>query len=189
MPCIVGKKTWEDKTRDTAMSTVASVTDEAFLLLVMENSWSVWKQMANNDSGELPLHEQRQLPLYTGTPGGSGRNEGWGDKGMKRFNELCRKIEKDREDYGKTFDSEYMLIREQECSNSRKRKTMTDEGAVGKPAPYYDLQDLDKSIAALRASRKLKENNIGSENARIVDDNSNDSTSSSRCAEKDQEHV
>ena len=67
---------------------------------------------------------------------------------------------------------------------------MTNDDAIGKPAPYYDCQDLDKSIAASRASRKLKEKGIRSGSiGSIENEDGSESTSSSQCAEKDQQQV
>ena len=184
LPCVVGKKQWDDASRDGPMSEIADETDEAFLLLVLENSWLVWKQLAEYPKGELPLQKDRMLPKYTGTPAGSGRNEGWGDLGTKRYNQLCKRVELDRKENGTSFDREYLLKRQEECRNQRKRKSMSDEGAVRKEAPYWNPNKLKKVTEAAIAARKKKQEEENSET-----ENESDSDSSLEHARRNQEIV
>ena len=122
MSCVVGKKRWDDTSRDVHMSDIVDETDEAFLLLVLENSWLVWKQLVEYPKGTLPNNEVRLFQKYTGAPVGNGRNEGWGDLGTKRYNQLCKRVAQDRLDNGERFDREYLLRRREECQHREKKE-------------------------------------------------------------------
>ena len=187
MPCVVGKKNWDDQSRDEPMSEIADESDEAFLLLVIENSYLVWKQLAKYPKGTLPEGEaKRNLPLYTGTPAGSGRNEGWGDTGTKRFNALCRRVEKDRAEHGEQFDREYIAKRREECANGRKRKSMIDDDAVRKEAPYFNHKKLKKCTAKkVLARQEEKKENDSSDTS----DSDNDTVSDTSLHAKVSEEV
>ena len=187
MPCVVGKKNWDDQSRDEPMSEIADESDEAFLLLVLENSWLVWKQLAKYPKGTLPEGEaKRNIPLYTGTPAGSGRNEGWGDAGTKRFNALCRRVEKDRAENGEQFDREYIAKRREECANGRKRKSMVDDEAVRKEAPYFNLKKLKICTAKKINARQEEKKKIDNSDTSDTDD---DSESESSLRPKELEEV
>ena len=143
------------------MSEIASFTDEAFALLILENSWSVWKQLAKYPQG-VPETETKALPKYTGTPAGTGRNEGWGNDGMSRFNELCDSVKRDREDNSIQFDRPYMLRRQAESNNRRKRKSMADAGAQ-RTAPAFDVELLRSQTDALTKADTPEEGGEGVE--------------------------
>ena len=182
MPCVVGKKNWDDLSRDEPMSEIVDESDEAFLLLVLENSWLVWKQLVQYPKGQLPEGEaKRLLPLYTGTPAGSGRNEGWGDAGTKRFNALCKRVEIDRLDNGEQFDREYIKKRKQECVNGRKRKAMVDDEGVQKEAPYFNPKKLEK-ITAKKVHSRIEE-------PQDSDDESSSSESAGNASETSVSHT
>jgi len=109
------------------MSGIATSTDEAWALLVLENSWDVWKQQAGSPSGKVELKEP--LPTkWTNTSLLASRSEGWGRKGMRRFNELVRKVTEDREN-NKGSEQLYMESKQDESDRKAgklKRKREDD---------------------------------------------------------------
>jgi len=45
LACVVGKHDWKQQTKKELISQVATISDEAFALLVLENIWDEWKDM------------------------------------------------------------------------------------------------------------------------------------------------
>mgnify|MGYP001016853275 CR=1 FL=1 len=93
----------------TGMSSIATVSDEAFvLLLVLENNWKRWLDVNNKSKNEHAPSKRGQgdrttfeiLPLCTNincvkVNDGNGGNRGWNETGIERFNELCCKVKQD----------------------------------------------------------------------------------------------
>jgi len=55
LACVVGKHNWKQQTKIELISQVATISDEAFALLVLENIWDEWKVM--NMVGFSSRHE------------------------------------------------------------------------------------------------------------------------------------
>ena len=45
LPCVVEKHDWKWQTKKELISQVATISDEAFALLILENIWDEWKDM------------------------------------------------------------------------------------------------------------------------------------------------
>ena len=95
LPCIVGRAKWDKVVTCKLVSKMSTSTDEAWGLILLENSWDLWKQMAEAPDGKV-LPKDREATKWTNTDGHAKKNEGWGDKGIPRFNVLMRSVLADR---------------------------------------------------------------------------------------------
>lgn len=137
LPCIVGKTLWDKESALVEISKIASATDEAWGLLLLENSWDLWKAMAvRQESGEATVKlskEERPVTKWTSSAGAAGRYEGWGEEGIPRYNELVKKARADRIKNG-AFDSWYLMRKKSERDGSkqkgRKRQRELEEVVV-----------------------------------------------------------
>ena len=91
------------------MSSIVTVTDKAFVLLVLENNWKRWLDINNKSKNKCAPSKRGRgdqatsdvLPLYTNincvkANARNGGSRGWNETGIKRFNELCCKVKQDR---------------------------------------------------------------------------------------------
>ena len=91
------------------ISSILTVSDEAFVLLILENNWDRWmdlnkksdnKYVPSKRGSENPIVSDVK-PMYTNINGRAGSNEvnrGWSKEGIKRFNVLCGMVKEDREE-------------------------------------------------------------------------------------------
>ena len=93
LPCIVGKTQWSKEIYDKEISKIASVTDEAWALLLLENSWDLWNQIAKHEiSGEpLPKEDCKKTKWTLGAIS-AGKYEGWGQESIPKYNDWVRKV-------------------------------------------------------------------------------------------------
>jgi len=115
------------------LSNIASATDEAWVLLVLENSWELWNQMADYDKRDDRLaKEDRKRTKWTSSATAAARYEGWGDYGIHAYNEFVRKVREDRSTNGKTFDALFLdhkkKEREAKSGGKKRRRDETDYG-------------------------------------------------------------
>ena len=124
-PCVVGKsifkKRLQTKNTEDGMWTVS---DEAFLLLVLENYYDRWVDVFESTQLHSPTNSAKEhewsfqsdiMPLYTegGTrfsenferPAGRNKNKskGWSEAGMIRYNVLHDMVLEDRSQHKKPF--------------------------------------------------------------------------------------
>ena len=107
---------------------VATVSDEALLLLFMENYWRVWEYKAGTllngaDEGEQPV------PNYM-KPGK--QKDAWSDQGLICFNKLIEEVWADcKSKHGKGFEKVFMEETMVEGMKRRnKRQKVATESAV-----------------------------------------------------------
>lgn len=124
--CVVGKKTWNNETCAKKISKVATVSDEAFTLLLLENYWDSWSVIDINEyEGERELNKDKSFKRRKSihgkwTQGGSGkaRYTGWSSQGLERMNTLRAIVIFDRE---KEEAEEKYLEYRKEVSGNRKK--------------------------------------------------------------------
>jgi len=125
LPCVVGKCKWKKLVILKKIPLFATVTDEAFALLVLENNWGVWlhedaREYFMKNKKELNKKEKGNNGLYTGHAKGATRFGGWSVEGVQRFNELCKIVRNDR-DANELFDIEYYeTMMKQKVDNGKK---------------------------------------------------------------------
>ena len=127
LPCVVGKINYQKKRSTTLVSQIATMSDEAFGYLFLENIWDNWtklsqedmlkivqgkvgnarrveKENADGESGN-GQGDRRQSVMVTGREGkwtfgkevSSRKYKGWAMAGLERFNDLCDEVVHDRE--------------------------------------------------------------------------------------------
>ena len=108
------------------ISCIASIVDEAFVLLALENGYEMWNhQVLKARSLEEVGREANITWKWTANARICKMGEGWQKNGLIRFNELCSFVMKDREkELGRnTFGFEnWYLKNKQEEVNIKKRK-------------------------------------------------------------------
>ena len=129
LPCIVGRAKWDKVVAGKLVSKMSTGTDEAWGLLLLENSWDLWEQMADAPSGKV-MPKDRKATKWTNLEGKPKKNEGWGDKGIPRFNELMHSVLADRA-ANKDVEEEYLRetkekMEGQLSAKKRKRQNQDD---------------------------------------------------------------
>ena len=113
--CVVGRIEWKRSCKDQPISRIASATDEAFALLVLENIWDSWgdvdpqdyllkrrervepKKQAPEGNSSQKKPRQKEIPgKYTEKHRNAKRYRGWSDEGIARFNQLVKMVREDR---------------------------------------------------------------------------------------------
>ena len=90
IPAVLPVKAWEKNHKQKKISEFATATDEGFAMILFENNSEIF--LAMGESGKKTFKELKQLekyeklqPKYTAC---SGREVGWVEKGLERFEEL-----------------------------------------------------------------------------------------------------
>ena len=104
---VVKKRDWRLNHRKEVFRNFVTVADEALGMLVLENNVEIWFELANRDSSDLKegrdnakdddnsrsTDETRSVTAYTnGGAKSDGTKRGWSRDGIKRYNELYRKV-------------------------------------------------------------------------------------------------
>ena len=148
LPCVVGVKNWKLGYLKEPISDVATCSDEAFLLLVLENNYSRWLSEARWLKANRYKDEEAQAPKnypeakYTNSGrskknGRSKRNQGWSREGYVRFNELYSLVHADRLQRAK-FEQELMIYMRQEIEG----EDNSDDDIEGADDEIYPANDL-----------------------------------------------
>lgn len=139
LPGVVGKVTWKHKVTRELVRDIATPSDEAFVYLLLENNWKVWKEAAKReekkaraDDAVSELDEEDESSQeesvksiaseYTDANPKGGKNSGWSENGMKRYNELCIMVKADRASNGDCDKAYLEHAKKTKKCNKRKRK-------------------------------------------------------------------
>jgi hypothetical protein len=140
LPCVVGKNYWKKTVPGKLVTEIATASDEALTLLIMENSWDCWKQEATVKQGLNMEGVKKVKTRWTSNAMSAGKYEGWGSDGIPRYNTLCSEVKDDRKENSVFFDNEYQRKKQEEIlrhSSAYKPKSTTP---VVKS--YNDLEDV-----------------------------------------------
>ena len=112
LPCIIGKLKWKTKCAELMVSQLATKTDEALCLLIIENNYNKWNDIA--DGKEKVAATQF---THEWGKGNEARREyqGWSEAGYQQMNELVRKIRTDHES-----------TRAKSSKNATSKRTLTE---------------------------------------------------------------
>ena len=122
LECVAGKKEWKKDKYSCKVSKAVSVSDKAFALLLLSNSWEVFKEHAAQSNMGNSGSKVNVKPKFTGKRGGSRRFEGWTQEGIAEYNSLCQSIVADRNsDMGEQFENEFLDYMRNKNGNKRKR--------------------------------------------------------------------
>lgn len=139
MPCVVGKTSHNRKCAKLNLSKMASRSDEAFMLLLLENNCNKWVRETLEDS-ENGSPKTRHSGEHTTNATTKGARKGWDEDGMKRFVEMLKKIKMQRDEpsTGATFDTEFKkTMIEKKGTNDR----LATRHCVGKEINATDIMD------------------------------------------------
>lgn len=176
LPCATKKTTWLHRIAvattggvPIASKALCTVSDEAFALLLLENSYERWLDIHRQSKGAAPVHRQRLNmvrvfesnvpPLYTS--GGIkysndvavDRKKGWSAAGMSRFNTLFDQVRKDRKQH-RAFESNWLDARRIELASTIPKKAKRI--AVVTRSELFESSDDEKDDAA---KTEMKESN------------------------------
>ena len=144
LPAVCGRKSNEAKFNKSYLSKVASVSDEAFALLSIENAWDRWVfQLDNPDSDNIPATRYSQ----EGSQSRALIYSGWKRIGTERFRELQKLVKEDRTtDDRMEFEKLYLAKRQESSSKNRRgiRFRDNDHAIIENDL----LEDLDGVVAA-----------------------------------------
>ncbi len=159
LQCVVGRRRWKKGVDKTEVREIATVTDEAFGLLLLENSWAKWVDMAKRNSGTSTVNSRF-------TNGGVGKNsrkfQGWDDPGLTRFNELMKQVKAERNSTtGEDFDEGFLDFRKMRMTEEMRGKNKNrKESAVDvkkKVMCYNDLGNTSEVEKAMEEAEKREE--------------------------------
>ena len=116
LSCVVGKIRYRRLVKGNPMTEVATISDEAFAHLLLENNFDRWvdihksRPIAHSLPGKKKRWESDVLPKYTvgglAATGGSRKYKGWTNEGIARYNTLFAAVKADRRK-NKNFDVQY----------------------------------------------------------------------------------
>ena len=89
--CIVGRRNWKQRRCAYPVSTAITVSDEAFLLLQVENQWSDLTSQGTRSTRHPHINKGRYTKMGTNRA-----NDGWTSEGIERFNELVHLVQMNR---------------------------------------------------------------------------------------------
>src|SRR4051812_50140745 len=99
---VIGKIDYKKRSYSFLLSSYASVSDEAFAILSLENNYDTWMDMGltNNTKTSNVPQKYTNGGKSQGNVATSQHNKGWSDEGLCRFNEIgrasCRKESRTR---------------------------------------------------------------------------------------------
>jgi hypothetical protein len=139
---VVGRNKWKKTRHLNVVSTLATVSDEAFALLLLKNSWDMWIEMAELDSkkGGEPTEKRMKTTKWTQSGAGTIKYGGWKEEGLKQFNILAKKVLEDRKADGGKFETMYQTLKKNDFDCGKGNKTKRRRGAEGeikKPMEIY----------------------------------------------------
>jgi hypothetical protein len=129
--CVVGKLEWKKCAHCMKISDIASPTDEAFTLLVLENIWDSWTAVVVEDyykgpvatmtaEGKRECKRKAVIGKYTSEYRRASRFGGWSDEGHTRFVQLRTLVVEDRKDEG-GFEKKYLRIQRERVETEEKK--------------------------------------------------------------------
>jgi len=134
LSAVTGKNDWKKNSGTQKISEFVTVSDEAFALLLLENSWEVWLDMSKKAKlgeaiGKVKRHNSEGgglMTKYTTNGAYVKKNLGWSIEGRRRFVDLVKQVKHDREgDANKredSFEVTFLKVVEAGRGNNRKRK-------------------------------------------------------------------
>jgi hypothetical protein len=143
--CVAGKKEWKkEKSKLLISKSCITVSDEAFALLLMVNSWEKFEYIAEHV--EIECKDNVPETRYTEKKGRNKKLQGWSSVGIDKFNQLCEMVKKDRTSAeGIEFEQDFLAYHEAEVL---RKKGGSDEAAEDE----NESEDEDDASPVLRAT-------------------------------------
>ena len=156
---------WKAKRREKTIkkiSDIATISDEAFVMLTLENNWDRWidiNNKAKNDyspttRGKATKFDSDVMPKCTfinkkRTENADGDDapanwRGWNNDGILRFNQLCSQVKEDRKN-NSDIDKNIVAETEPEEKSRRQKKRRKMASKVAKAFVDSDNDESDSS--------------------------------------------
>ena len=143
---VVGVAYWRKHCAKMTIRDMATISDEAFALLLLENYWESWStknveeyktEVAFDESTNQKKKRKATWGKYTSGAWGSKRFGGWSKDGLQRFNQLYTEVQKDREKSNAVYVEERYRLR---CANNtpRKRKRIVHDNEFSLKVNNFD---------------------------------------------------
>jgi len=124
---VVGIDEWKRECSKKAISDFVTLGDEAFGLLLLENSWKVWKQAAADGAMEETADGDDGKTLYTLNGPGTKKNGGWKKEGLQRYVDLVAMVKTDRISDDGRFEHLYKASALEKAISSKKKRKFHQE--------------------------------------------------------------
>ena len=177
---IVGRASWKRNSDKKPLSRFCTKSDEAFGLLLLENSYDRWSKMweiqdYKNEKKQAPRSRYTNSGDTRGERGSNRKLEGWSMEGYKRFDELHKLVTADRAKPSRApFEEELRVQLEAERAGRRSRKKPRVEVSHVGSYPAHDFDDvLEGGINLAMTNEQAKEVEEGSTSSKSGSDDEN----------------
>ena len=158
---VIGKTCFKQNSCDNLLSHYATISDEAFAILIFENNLDAWLDMGmrKDTSGSEVPRKYTNGGRSKQEVASSQQNKGWSEQGLKRFNELFDKVKENRNaPQAKEFEDNFKSYCEDKASSKKKRaKPLEQESfAVRHELFSNNEDDLVESIDNAEKPKKKK---------------------------------
>jgi hypothetical protein len=164
LKCVVGIQCFNKQMKDQyKLSEIATPSDEALALLLLENNEYRWKrefELKEKIHGLAQHHQPEQQPQHSAEAnhcaskytsaginkkqrGVTKRYQGWSDAGIQRFNTLLEKVKQDRKEHGESFDAWFLKCLKQNLGVDDSDCDMLDACCNTRTIAKNDLFDDD----------------------------------------------
>ena len=137
---VIGKQAYNKQVVQAKMSIITTASDEAFVLLCLENSMKRWEHEARDPDAK------RIETMYTARPEEASKYGGWSKIGMRRFNILQRDIIPASRRESQEIEENYMIYQQnkiQPAKKSKRAKIPEDEADIPYSSFTHDLDNMD----------------------------------------------
>ena len=129
------------KTKDL-ISTIFTVTDEAFALMIIDNEYSNWeKQKEMKLDGTYTTHKKTKYMKKKYCDSKSGSANGWDKEGRKVFAKLCKKIQTLRENPKTGINLEKMMLQRFDSESNPSSTVSNNGGTVASSLAEEESED------------------------------------------------
>ena len=157
LECVAGKKKWKaERHKVLITNSCATVSDEAFALLLMVNSWEKFEYLSD-ESNKAGVDKEAPSTMFTEKKGRNRKLQGWSLEGIDKYNKLCDHVKKDCESKeGKLFELEFrqyqveamklrgLAIAEEEGNDSDEEGNENEPAAKRQRKAFNHLEDDDE---------------------------------------------
>jgi hypothetical protein len=122
---VVGKTFYKVNKCQKLLSEFTTISDEALAILILENNFDTWCDMAtkNITKNSLVLPKYTNGGTSTGENASTRRYQGWSNEGIKRFNEYHQLVKTDRESsHARLFEESFRMYCEDGGVSGKKDK-------------------------------------------------------------------
>ncbi len=127
---VIGKSCFKQNCCDKPLSQYATISDEAFAILIFENNLDAWIDMGmrKDTSGTEVPRKYTNGGKSKGEVASSQHNKGWSNQGLKRFNNLFDKVKENRSaPQAKVFEESFRSYCEEKASSKKKRVAPSEQ--------------------------------------------------------------